>query len=265
MGMTGVASWDIPASVKKIQYGNFGGNSPSDPTNIIFRGNIMYPYQLTYDNGTSDANSNIFYKQTQLVNHTLRIYVQPELVNQYRNDPDWQTACGGLANATMMILPIANQLTPPLTSSSQDGYIITTSSENSYDEWKPWHAFDGVTNTADSAWATSGNTVKTGWLRVEMPAAKKLISYQIYPSFNRNFQTSSPKTWAFQGSNDGSNWTALDSRTDISDWASTRESYKEFYIANFEANASYKYYRINVTANNGGNYLLISELKLFGY
>jgi hypothetical protein len=152
-----------------------------------------------------------------------------------------------------------------MTSASQDGYIITTNSENSYPQWKPWHAFDGVTNDPESAWATAGQTNTTGYLRVEMPENKKLISYEIFPSLNLNFLTSSPNTWTLQGSNNGSSWTTLDSRSGIADWDTTKVSSKVFYISNFEANSSYKYYQINVTANNTGRYLLISELKLFGY
>lgn len=262
MGMTKVTSWDIPASVKTIQYGNFGqGNDTTEcASSIIFRDNTMHPY---YPPG--DGTYNIFFGQKHRVDHTLRIYVLPELVNQYRNDPAWQAACGGLDNATMMILPIADQLIPPMTSASQDGYIITTNSENSAQQWKPWHAFDGVINDPESAWATAGQTNTTGYLRVEMPENKKLISYEIFPSLNSNFLTSSPNTWTLQGSNNGSSWTTLDSRTGVADWDTTKVSSKVFYISNFEANSSYKYYQINVTANNTGRYLLISELKLFGY
>jgi hypothetical protein len=42
----------------------------------------MHPY-----NPPGDGTYTIFYGQKHLEDRTLRIYVLPELVNQYRNDP----------------------------------------------------------------------------------------------------------------------------------------------------------------------------------
>lgn len=56
-----------------------------------------------------------------------------------------------------------------------------------------------------------------------------------------------PKSWEFQGSNDGTNWTGLDTQTNIifSDYKQT----KRFEFVNTTA---YKYYRLVVTEKYGG-------------
>lgn len=64
-----------------IRYGNFGSGHANlaGASSITFRANHMYPYQV--DGYT------LFYYNTNLTSHILRIYVQPSLVNRYRNDP----------------------------------------------------------------------------------------------------------------------------------------------------------------------------------
>jgi hypothetical protein len=60
-----------------------------------------------------------------------------------------------------------------------------------------------------------------------------------------------PKNWNFQGSNDGVNWTTIDSRNDQFIGA-PRFDLRTFTISNTTA---YKRYRLNVTANHGNGLL----------
>jgi len=69
-----------------------------------------------------------------------------------------------------------------------------------------------------------------------------------------------PKNWQFQGSNDGTTWTTLDTQTDQT--FQFRAYQRAFDIGNTTA---YRYYRLNVTANNGHpDFLHLSELGLWG-
>ena len=68
-----------------------------------------------------------------------------------------------------------------------------------------------------------------------------------------------PKNWNFQGSNDGSNWTTVDSQNN--QFYGNRFETKTFNINNTTA---YKQYRLNVTGNNGSNLLQIGEIQMFG-
>src|SRR5581483_8805729 len=66
-----------------------------------------------------------------------------------------------------------------------------------------------------------------------------------------------PKDWQFQGSNDGTDWTTLDTQTG-----------QTFPVRSYEIEyalakpAAYRYFRLNVTANNGDNNLHIADIKL---
>ena len=68
-----------------------------------------------------------------------------------------------------------------------------------------------------------------------------------------------PKNWNLQGSNDGLNWTTVDSQNN--QYYGGRFETKTFNISNTTA---YKQYRLNVTANNGSTLLQISEIQMFG-
>jgi hypothetical protein len=70
--------------------------------------------------------------------------------------------------------------------------------------------------------------------------------------------TRDPKNWQFQGSNDGSAWTTLDTQSNQS------------FANRFEAHTypitspgAYRYYRLNVTANGGDGATQLSELGLY--
>jgi hypothetical protein len=68
-----------------------------------------------------------------------------------------------------------------------------------------------------------------------------------------------PKNWNLQGSNDGSNWTTVDSQNN--QFFGNRFEVKTFNIGNTTA---YKQYRLSVTANSGSGLLQIGEIQLFG-
>ncbi|MGS5086584.1 discoidin domain-containing protein [Hydrogenophaga sp. A37] len=55
-----------------------------------------------------------------------------------------------------------------------------------------------------------------------------------------------PKDWQFQGSSDGATWTTLDTQSNQA--FARRFELKTYVIAN---PSLYRYYRLNVTANNG--------------
>lgn len=71
--------------------------------------------------------------------------------------------------------------------------------------------------------------------------------------------TRDPKNWSLQGSNNGLNWTTVDSQNN--QYYGGRFETKTFNISNTTA---YKQYRLNVTANNGSGLLQIGEIQMFG-
>lgn len=111
-------------------------------------------------------------------------------------------------------------------------------------------AFDG---DASDQWETNGTS--TGWVQAQLAVAVALTGYSL--TSRAGFTARAPKDWTFQGSNDGTSWTTLDTQTGVTSW--TGGDTKAYTFTNTTA---YLYYRLNVTANNGNAYLTISEFTL---
>jgi hypothetical protein len=69
-----------------------------------------------------------------------------------------------------------------------------------------------------------------------------------------------PKTWTFQGSDNGADWTQLDSQSNVTNWTA---AYNEYHFANA---AAYRHYRLRITANNNNNAgcVCVAEMDLEG-
>lgn len=127
----------------------------------------------------------------------------------------------------------------------------TASSFDSY-EYSDYSADSAFDNNRETFWATPTGTT-TGWLRYQLPAAVALTRYDMFCN-----SLGSPKSWTFEGSNDGSAWTTLDTRVTVPDW---NEEWRTYTFSNSTA---YLYYRINVTARQVGvNQVQIHELRGF--
>ncbi len=133
-------------------------------------------------------------------------------------------------------------------------------------------AFEGT--TADSANSAATNSASafdqnfgsfwfhggtTGWLRYDFGADSAQVVKRYTLTSAPLIPERDPKDWQFQGSNDGSAWTTLDTQTDQTFQFRTYQ--RIFDIGNTTA---YRYYRLNVSANNGdGSFLHLSELGLW--
>ncbi len=73
-----------------------------------------------------------------------------------------------------------------------------------------------------------------------------------------------PKVWTFEGSNDGINWTVLDSRTlDKNFYDQAGSKYMQMFYFAVTNPGSYAYYKYNVTSNFGSGDFQISEFRLY--
>lgn len=112
-------------------------------------------------------------------------------------------------------------------------------------------AFDQ--NSASQWW----HTVSTGWLRYDLGHTEIVQRYTVISS--GDLIGRDPKDWQFQASNDGIAWTTLDTQSNQA--YSLRYQMKTFTVA---SPAAYRYYRLNITANNGDpGFLGLSEFGLF--
>jgi regulation of enolase protein 1 (concanavalin A-like superfamily) len=117
-------------------------------------------------------------------------------------------------------------------------------------------AFD---RNAGSKWF-NGNAGGTGWLQYDFGSgARRVVRRYDVVSANDSADRD-PKSWQFQGSNDGSTWTTLD--TQDNQGFPYRIFPRSYYIPNTSA---YRYHRLNVTENHGSpTGLQVAELALMG-
>jgi hypothetical protein len=138
---------------------------------------------------------------------------------------------------------------PQMTSNTTPSGVAAASSVQGTNA--AWQAFDRNTGTV---WQTlSGNN--SGWLSYQFPTGRIIKRYGF---FTHSSNSNNPRTWTFEGSNNGSTWTILDTQTNFVTGVST------FYSFDISANTtSYTYYRINVTAAQTlGNSPIIPELEM---
>jgi hypothetical protein len=105
-------------------------------------------------------------------------------------------------------------------------------------------------------WEESGGT---GWWRVYLGSQKRVHSYEL--SMGAELQRA-PKNWTFEGSNNGIDWTVLDTQTDITYPGEWESGPLEFTLA--DPSGLYSYYQIKITANNGdASYSRIGEIYMY--
>lgn len=143
-------------------------------------------------------------------------------------------------------------LVPTLSSNSQDGYEVTASSY--YGSHYPYHAFDG-SSEVDNKWLSNSGDVNGAWLKIELPEAVAVDTFQIQ-SPNEGSRDRAPKKFKIQGSNDDTVWTDLVSETNLS-WAQNQT--RKWVVENETA---FKFYRIFVDESNGANFVDIGEFSL---
>lgn len=139
---------------------------------------------------------------------------------------------------------VPNLATPVMTSNNTPSGSVTASSGAN-----PYLAFDQATSTGN--WATVA--LNTGWLAYQFASSRTIRRYAfIGVDVNRL-----PRTWTFEGSNDGVTWAVLDTQTNVTLVANTWYSYP------IASPAAYTWYRINVTATFAvSNPVGIAELQM---
>ena len=92
----------------------------------------------------------------------------------------------------------------------------------------------------------------TSWVQFEYSTAQTWNTYEIISA--NDAPARDPKNWTIQGSNDGTTWTTLDTQTGQM-WSSRNQT--RSYV--FNNSTAYKYYRWNITTNNGDALIQVAE------
>ncbi|MGW2067752.1 GH92 family glycosyl hydrolase [Streptomyces sp. NPDC001953] len=96
---------------------------------------------------------------------------------------------------------------------------------------------------------------KTGWAAYRLSKPAAVVKYSLTSA--NDAPGRDPKDFTVQGSNDGSTWNDLDSRTGVS--FSGRFATNTYSFTNTTA---YSYYRLNVTANSGDSIIQLADWNI---
>lgn len=150
---------------------------------------------------------------------------------------------------------------PKMTSATAPSGSVSHSSAQS--SWEGWRIFDKGYQRSGSTWFTPTGT-GTGWVRYDFGSGndKVITHYEVTAlatDAGADDPDGAPKTWTLQGSNDGTAWTTLHAVNDDPAWIAGEK--RTYAMSN---TAAWRYYRINVTASQGGSkvWVTINELRL---
>jgi hypothetical protein len=134
-----------------------------------------------------------------------------------------------------------------------DGCGIVTGRGGSPGNEFPDKAFDNLTGTKWYNFNSSGSI----WIQYQFcSGASYAINAYTITSAN-DMPLRDPKTVSISGSNDGVNFTLLDTKTNI-----VFSSRFQTLIFNFTNNTAYQYYRFDMAANTGNDGLQLAEIEL---
>ena len=152
-----------------------------------------------------------------------------------------------------------NDIFVPLTT-ADSGAVATNSATHA--QYGANGAFDDNRSDTNGRWlSTKADHMFVVWKFNEATAVNMLQVWNGSDSAGGYASASrAPKAWTFSGSNDGENWTALDTRSNETGWSASGES----RMYSFGNGTAYLYYKFDCTALNGeSDYLQIWELEFY--
>ena len=126
-----------------------------------------------------------------------------------------------------------------------------------YSGYPAKNAFDGGTSGNDTRWlAYKPTDAESTFITYKFNSATIVNAYRIWGgNGSRDY-----KDWTFQGSNDGTKWEILDTRTGQVSWNRNSSSVR-FY--QFKNKVPYLYYKFDCTANNGDSLVQTYEMEFY--
>lgn len=143
-----------------------------------------------------------------------------------------------------------------MTSDIAPAPFVASASDEYSNLYPAWQAFDNgslnwIANPVGGVW----------WLKIDLGAANAGVC-QLYGIKGAYGYVDDPRNWQFQGSNDGSSWTVLDTQvTNYSSWTGGLE--RQYSMPN--NTTSYRYYRLYMTVvgPGGDGYSTVGELLIY--
>ena len=160
------------------------------------------------------------------------------------------TASSDVGSAQKSISITVSESNESLVDITEDGGAISAQYNDS-------PSSEGINNLIDNNTSSKFLTFNAS-VYVEYQASKAYVVSRYTLTSANDAEERDPKSWMLQGSNDGLNFTTIDTRNN-EDFTSRHQT----KVYTFSNSASYQFYRLDLT-NNSGAILQLAELELFG-
>lgn len=191
----------------------------------------------------------------------------PGTSSEYVESRYWRifiTANNGDAYTTLKEVQIISPTDTVLTSPS-----TVTGQSTFYDASPAYIAnaaqlVDGDFNDETSVWTTADASAVPSWVSFDLGTVQAVKSVKIMPQ-SYALPSRAPKDFQIQTSPDGVTWTTVKTESDVTAW--TAEAYLTVTLpttAVADTYPSYRYWKVNITSNNGSAYTALQEVELIG-
>lgn len=239
---TGWLSYEFPYPAKIAQYTITSGNDAPlrDPKTWQLEGSADGIFWTRLDSRSNEVFATRFQRKTYSFTNTTAYRFYRLNISENSGEGILQLAELGLYGD--YVFGSNADLTQPTASK------ITASDEYAAAGEGRVQAFDNQQNTK---WLVFNST---GWLGYTFDKATVIDAYTITSA--NDVPGRDPKNWQLLGSNDGTNWTTVDTRSN--ETFATRFQTRSYLTTNTQA---YRHYRLHVTANNNSQILQIAEVQ----
>ena len=134
---------------------------------------------------------------------------------------------------------------------------VVTSPGGPYKIWGAEGVDASVDNNTGTKWCIDGPPSTVTW-QIKLPAAVAVSKYTLTSA--NDVPARDPQNWTFSGSQNGENWTVLDTRALPAPFEARLQA-KEFTAANQTA---YAFYKFDFTPKPGVSHFQVSEISLAG-
>jgi len=141
-----------------------------------------------------------------------------------------------------------SDVVPVMSSNTAPSGVVSSDASSAVDAWK---AFDGTTASFNT-----GENVFPFWMKYDFGSGNGKIIKRYTLTSGASEYNRTPGTFTFEGSNNDSSWTTLDTQTGITYSASQTRTFS------FSNTTVYRYYKINVTGNEVTLWPVIPEMEM---
>jgi len=185
---------------------------------------------------------------------------------------------GGANSSSVLSFPPAAMTgySTALNSGYGQGTYVASASSELGSPYQAWQAFDKIGTTIVSIWASyasyastapygtlgsnvtvdvSGSLYAGEWLQIQMPSSIVLSNYSLTGSSQAALQ--SPSRFWILGSRDGTNWSLVDSRTNVSSWVN-------YVTQNFSVSSGQAFTHFRIVVNQLAGYYSLNPQCVIG-